>query len=114
FAGVGGEEQAEVGPELRQEAIGPGAGLQAAVGEHGQVVATVFCGDGYMATDPERAAKEVVELIRPLQVDVVVAGPSFGSGRYGLACGSVCAAVQEQLRIPAVAAMHEESPGAEQ
>jgi glycine reductase len=114
FAGVGGEDHAGVGPELRQEAVGPGLGLQKAVGEQGQVVATVFCGDGYMANDPERAAGEVVELIKPLDPDVVVAGPSFGSGRYGLACGSVCAAVQERLGIPAVAAMHEESPGAEQ
>jgi glycine reductase len=72
----------------------------------------VFCGDGYMATHAEQAAAEVAELIRGAAPDVVVAGPSFGSGRYGLACGAVCVAVQER-GLPAVAGMYEESPGAE-
>jgi glycine reductase len=114
FAGVGGEEHADARPELREEAVGPGIGLQAALGEEGIVVATVFCGDEYAATGGDEAAAEIVELVRPLQPDVFVAGPSFGSGRYGLACGAMCVAVQEQLGVPAVAGMHEESPGAEQ
>jgi glycine reductase len=41
----------------------------------------------------------------------VIAGPAFGSGRYGLACALVCLAARE-LGIPAVTAMHPENPGA--
>lgn len=113
FAGIGGEEHADVGPDIREGAVGPAVGLQNALGDEGTVVATVFCGDGYMASHGDAAAAEVVELIRRYNADVVVAGPSFGSGRYGLACGLVCVAVQEHLGIPALAGMHRESPGAE-
>jgi glycine reductase len=67
-----------------------------------------------MAHHVEQAAREIVELLRPFQPDVFVAGPSFGSGRYGLACGQVCTAVQSALGIPAIAGMFEDSPGAEQ
>ena len=42
---------------------------------------------------------------------MVVAGPAFGSGRYGLACAQVCRQAREQ-GIAAVAAMHPENPGA--
>lgn len=115
FAGIGGEDKADIGPEVREGPVGPAVGLQNALGKDGQVVATVFCGDSYMAVERgEAAAAEVVELIRPYQPDVFVAGPSFGSGRYGLACGLVCSTVQDQLGIPAVTAMYEEAPGAEQ
>jgi len=38
-------------------------------------------------------------------VFVLVAGPAFGSGRYGLACALVCKIAQAQ-RVPAITAMH--------
>jgi betaine reductase len=39
-----------------------------------------------------------------------VAGPAFGSGRYGYACGVLIAAAAER-GIPSLAAMHPENPG---
>ena len=42
--------------------------------------------------------------------DVVVAGPAFNAGRYGLACGLVCKVAQD-AGIPAVTSMFEENPG---
>jgi glycine reductase len=42
--------------------------------------------------------------------DIVVAGPAFDAGRYGTACGAVCATALE-MDIPAVTAMHPENPG---
>jgi len=41
--------------------------------------------------------------------DVVVAGPAFNAGRYGLACGLTCRTAIE-LGIPAVTAMSPENP----
>jgi glycine reductase len=113
FAGVGGEERADVGPGVREGAVGPAIGLQNALGKAGTVVATVYCGDNYMTTK-EGATGEVVALVQRYTPDVLVAGPAFGSGRYGLACGQVCVAIRERLKIPTVAGMHEDSPGAEQ
>ncbi len=45
-----------------------------------------------------------------LQPEVLVCGPSFGSGRYGYACG-VLAREAGRRGIPVVAAMTEDSPG---
>jgi glycine reductase len=45
--------------------------------------------------------------------DLFVAGPCFQAGRYGMAAGALCAAVQSQLKIPAVTAMASENPGAD-
>ncbi|MGH2721369.1 MAG: glycine/betaine/sarcosine/D-proline family reductase selenoprotein B, partial [Actinomycetota bacterium] len=84
FGGVGGEEHAGTAPELREGPVGPGRKLSALLGDAGEVVATVVCGDDYAAST-EGAAAEIVELIRRADPDVVVAGPAFTSGRYGIA-----------------------------
>jgi glycine reductase len=44
-------------------------------------------------------------------LDLFVAGPCFDAGRYGMAAGALCRAVQSELGIPAVTAMSEENPG---
>lgn len=114
FAGVGGEEKADVGPDSADKPVGPAIGVAQALGDAGQLVGTVWCGDNYMAVKGAAAVDEVVGLISELKADVVVAGPSFASGRYGLACAELCVAVQERLGIPAIAAMHAEAPAAEE
>lgn len=113
FGGIGGEEMAHVAPQAREGPIGPGTALQAALGERGQVVGTVICGDNYFAKDMDKAAQEVLRLIEPYRPDLLIAGPAFNAGRYGPACGKVCQMVREQLGIPAVTGMYEENPGAE-
>jgi glycine reductase len=53
----------------------------------------------------------VVAKVRETGADLFVAGPCFDAGRYGMAAGALCAAIQSQLDIPAVSAMSEENPG---
>lgn len=113
FAGIGGEESADVGPELREGAVGPAIGLDRAMGDSGAVVATVFCGDNYVSANEERAAEEIAALIAGSDPDVVVAGPAFGSGRYGMACGLVASHVRTSLNLSVVTAMFNQAPGAE-
>jgi glycine reductase len=113
FAGLGGEEQAGLPPGAREGPVGAGRGLQQALGEHGEVVATLYCGDNYFAEQPEEATAELLHLISVHQPQLLVAGPAFESGRYGVACGALCAAAQEQLGIPAVAGMDRDNPGAD-
>ena len=43
--------------------------------------------------------------------DILIAGPAFTSGRYGLVCGALCVRAQEALGIVAVTGMHPENPG---
>lgn len=109
FGGVGGEEEAGRGPEIREGAVGPGRKLSALLGDAGTVVATLICGDDYAASTPG-AAEEIVGLIRETKADVVIAGPAFTSGRYGIACARVASAAIA-AGIPAAAAMHPDNPG---
>ena len=45
--------------------------------------------------------------------DLVIAGPAFNAGRYGMACGAVAQAVDENLGVPVISGMYPENPGAE-
>jgi len=110
FGGIGGEDKAYLPPRLTEGAVGPGRAIQAALGKEGQVVATVICGDNYFAENIAGASEEVIKMIGSYQPDVVIAGPAFNAGRYGIACGAVCKTVQEQLGIPAVTGMYQENP----
>ena len=112
FGGRGGEEQAGIGPVSEPGPAGTGRGLARLLEDDDRIVGTVVCGDNYMAEGGGSAVGEVVDLISGFGPDVVVAGPAFGSGRYGLACGAVCEAVIDRLGIPAVTGLHGDSPGA--
>jgi len=105
FAGIGGEEHADMPPGSRPGAVGPGLALQKLLGGNGEIVGTVFCGDGLIGDRPDVVVPDIVTLIDAFAPDVVVAGPAFGAGRYGLGCARVCAAVGARLRIAALAAM---------
>lgn len=112
FAGVGAEDKADTPPGRREGAVGPGLVLQQALGDRGQIVATVWCGDNY-ANEQPGAVDALVALIAAERPDLLVAGPAFAAGRYGLACGAVCLAVQERLGIPTVAGMDVDNTAAE-
>jgi len=113
FAGLGGERQADMAPAVRRGPVGPGQPLQAALGEEGKVVATVYCGDDHFNVRREAALDRIVDLIAAEKPDVVVAGPAFASGRYGMACAVVAQAVEARLHVPAVTAMSTENPAVE-
>lgn len=112
FAGVGGEDSAGTGPVRRDGPVGPGTRLAQLLGAEYEIVATVYCGDDY-ATTEAGAVGEILELITEANPAVVVAGPSFTSGRYGLACARVAAAATE-AGLAALACMHQDNPGLEE
>jgi glycine reductase len=111
FGGVGGEDQAHVGVTVRAGAVGPGRVLETALGDGARVEATIVCGDNFASERTEDLARAVTAELDRLKPDLLVAGPAFGSGRYGLACAHVCKVAQDR-GIPAITAMHPENPGA--
>jgi glycine reductase complex component B subunit gamma len=111
FGQLGGEEKADVRPDVVAGAVGAARAVQQALADTGTVVATVRCGDNHVAEHPEAAVGELVALVAAQRPDLLVAGPAFQAGRYGVACGALCAAVQRELKLPAVTGMHEENPG---
>lgn len=113
YGGIGGEEKANYQPELIQGAVGPGMALQSALGEGYEIVATVVCGDSYLAEHMDEAIEKILELVKRCEPDGLIAGPAFNAGRYGLACGAVGEAVKLELGVPVVTGMYPENPGAE-
>jgi glycine reductase len=111
FVGVGGEDSAGSPPARIDGPVGPGRRLQTLLGDGFEIVATVWCGDDYAAGEPGAVA-EILALAAEAEPDLIVTGPAFGSGRYGLACARVAGAAVA-AGTPALAAMHEDNPGLE-
>jgi betaine reductase len=112
FAQIGGEERGDTRPGFIAGAVGPGRALQQALAVDGEVVGTIYCGDNYFAEQEESVLAELVALVADQKADLLVAGPAFESGRYGVACGAICKAAQRRLGIAAVAGMDENNAGA--
>jgi glycine reductase complex component B subunit gamma len=112
FAQIGGEDKADAGPAIKDGVVGPGRALQKALGEHAEVVATIYCGDNYFAEHQAQAIDKLISQVADYKPDLLIAGPAFASGRYGTACGAICLAVQQRLGIPAVTGMDEDNVGA--
>jgi glycine reductase len=111
YGGIGGEEKADAKPEVRESVVGPGMALKAALGNEAEIVATVICGDSYFNENIEEASAAILEMVKKYDPDLFIAGPAFNAGRYGVACGSICKAVKENLNIPVVTGMYVENPG---
>lgn len=111
FAGIGGEEKADIKPEARDGFVGPGMALNKALDGEMEIVGTIICGDSYFNENLEEAKAEILEMVKKYEPDMFIAGPAFNAGRYGAACGAICKHVQEELNIPVITAMYEENPG---
>lgn len=110
FGGVGAEEHANIPFQVVEGAVGPGRVVQQLLGDRGAVVATFICGDNTFVEEKEEtaiAAKEALDRINP---HLVLAGPAFDAGRYGVACAQMCV-VSKEAGIPAVTGMYHENPG---
>jgi glycine reductase len=110
FAGIGGEDKADIEPAHRPGPVGPGIALTRHFGTEATIVGTLICGDNFFVEHSEQAIAELLTLASPYGADVLVAGPAFGSGRYGIACGTLARAWQQRGK-PAVTAMHASNPG---
>lgn len=109
FAQVGGEDKGGIGPDFKAGPVGPGRALQRALADDGEVSGTVFCGDNYFAEHPNEATEELLHHMARFQAHLLIAGPAFESGRYGVACGAISRAAQERLAMHAVAGMDGEN-----
>lgn len=113
FGQIGGEEKAGIRPEIREGIVGPGMAFKQAFKGEAEIVATVICGDSYFNENLEAATAEILGMIKQYNPDIFIAGPAFNAGRYGVACGAIAKAVQEELNIPVVTGMYLENPGAD-
>ena len=110
FAGLGSEEANDTPLQVKEGPIGPGRALQQALGERGSVVSTIFAGDDFFVSSQEEAVAQVAASLREIKPDLLLAGPAFDAGRYGLACALVCKTAWD-MGIPAVTGMHPDNAG---
>ena len=106
FGGVGGEDKADLPPEIREGVAGPGLGLAKLLGADVEIVATIVCGDNYCVSHQEEVGAFIVDALRKHDAQALKAGPAIR------ACGVACAAAA-QAGFISLAAMFPENPGVE-
>lgn len=107
FAGIGGEESATVGLEVRDGAVGPGR-LIATAHPDSEIV-TIVGGDNYAVQNLDEVVHRVSEVISSRGIDVVVCGPAFNAGRYGIVCATLAAELPAKAGVPAITGLYEEN-----
>ena len=111
FAGLGGEEKADLPVGVLEGSAGAARAFERALGENAKIVCTIYVGDNYFHEHKEASIEAVLAAVVAADPQVLVAGPAFNSGRYGLSCVEICNAVAKALEIPCLTAMHAENPG---
>lgn len=109
FGQIGGEDQAHVAPSFEEKAVGPAQAMSAQI-DDSETVGTVICGDNYFNENKEEAISFLQKIYDEYKPELVVAGPAFNAGRYGMACAGV-AEFFDKLDVPVVSGMYEENPG---
>ncbi len=71
-----------------------------------------FAATIFFAEQQEQAIDALLGHVAEYKADLLIAGPAFESGRYGVACGAICQAAQQKLGIATVAGMDEDNVGA--
>ena len=110
-AGFGSEDKADMKTGVFDGPKGPGLAFQGFFGDRAAIVKTIYAGDNYANEFKEGFLEEAMAVIREVKPDVLIAGPAFNSGRYGLACGSLLQRAKEELGIPGVAGFGPDNPG---
>ncbi|SKA09128.1 glycine reductase [Selenihalanaerobacter shriftii] len=109
FAGIGGEEEADHVPEIREGLVGPAMLLDQI--SDTEVTHTIICGDNFIGSNEEEAVEKILGFLEDKEFDIFFAGPAFQAGRYGNACGVIGKAVKEEFGVPVISSMNEENPG---
>ncbi|SCM54825.1 glycine reductase [Hafnia alvei] len=112
FGQKGGEEAANLPPEIHDGPIAIGQQMQKMLSDDHQIVATIICGDSYFNENLEESKKFVQAALEQYQPDLVVAGPAFNAGRYGMACGQV-AQIAAEMGLTVISGIYPENPGYE-
>jgi len=110
FAGIGGEEKADVQLDYHNGPLGPGNRLQVLLEDAAEIVVTVHCGDNYFSEHRDEVLASILEISNDYNVKIVIAGPAFLAGRYGFACVEVCHFLSTAVDLYCVTGMSADNP----
>ena len=88
FGQIGGEDMAYAEPQLFEGMHGSANTFGAPLKDIAEIVATIVCGDNFYAENMETGRAFLLEQIKKYQPDLIIAGPAFNAGRFGIACGA--------------------------
>lgn len=112
FGQIGGEEFAYTEPFVEEGPRG-NANAFAPQLKDGEIVATIVCGDNYFAENIDVCKDFVGKQIEAFKPDILIAGPAFNAGRFGIACCEVCKLAQGTYNVPSVTGLYWENPAVE-
>ena len=78
--------------------------------KYNALLSRVFGNYGF---NSKSATRKLIEHLNEIKPDIVIAGPAFNAGRFGIACCEVCKFVQSNYGIPSVTGLYWENPGVE-
>ena len=111
YAQIGGEGKAGQEVFFVPKPLGIGTLIHNSLPGNDNDYATIICGDNYFHEQEELTINTIGKFLDEFRPDILVAGPAFNAGRYGLACAKVCSYARERWRIPTLMGMFEENPG---
>ena len=110
YAGIGSEDKADAPFSHTEGPKGPGTAIQNMLAGKAEVVVTLWAGDNYAMEKKQESIAQALDILRKYKPDVLIAGPSFNSGRFGLSCGQILKAAAEELGIPGVGGIGPDNP----
>ena len=113
FAGIGGEDQADAALGFSEKPLGPARRFQELSNGAFEIVRTAYCGDNYFADHEASVLAAMSKVVKEHEIGFVIAGPAFGSGRYGFACTEIGHFMAASMGLPCISGMHIENPGVE-
>ena len=112
-AGLGGKESPDLAMGGKPMPIGSCNMFEKTIEQMGgKICATLWCGDGTFAADPETNGKKFAAMAKKLQPDVVICGPCFNYKEYAKMAAKTALSINEHTEIPAFAIMSEECDAA--
>lgn len=112
FGQIGGEEMAYTEPSFNEGIIGP-ANAFAPLLADAEIVNTIICGDNYYVENMDQVKAFIRSRLESVNPDLVIAGPAFNAGRFGIACADICTYIKEELGIEAITGLYWENPAVE-
>lgn len=110
FGQIGGEDKANIPPQIKEGSVGTANLFKNLEGE---IIATIICGDNFYAENIDETRKFISKEIERLKPDLIVAGPAFNAGRFGIACGDICNFANKNYGIQTITGMYVENPAVE-
>jgi len=112
FGQIGGEDKAYTEPQFHSGPIGNANAFSGKL-DDAEIIATIICGDNYYVENMDKVKEFIKEHLKNIEFDLLISGPAFNAGRFGIACADVCKFVKNEYKVEAITGLYEENPAVE-